>query len=79
MRTALSVVSTLPETYRVFRTLGLVAPNLAEPEVAERNQVSEKEPPWRPGLFDSEGLLNGAGPRRQIENTKALPGLLQRL
>jgi hypothetical protein len=34
-------------TYRFFRTfkVGLAAPNLAELEVAKRNQVSEKEPP----------------------------------
>ena len=28
-------------------------PNLAEPEVPERNQVSEKQPPWRPGDYST--------------------------
>ena len=29
--------------------MGLAASNLAEPEVAERNQVREKQPPWATG------------------------------
>jgi hypothetical protein len=34
-------------TYRIFRRtrLGLAAPNLAELEVAKRNQASKREPP----------------------------------
>jgi hypothetical protein len=61
--------------------MGLAAPNLAEPEVAERNQVSEKQPPWRLGDYSTAraSFFTGADPLRQIENTKALPGLLQRL
>jgi len=36
-----------PMRYGIFRTirLGLAAPNLAELEVAKRNQASEREPP----------------------------------
>jgi hypothetical protein len=49
--------------------------------VADRNQVSEKKPTMEArGLFNSERLLfHGADARGQIEDTKALPGLLQRL